>query len=92
MFQQDTPVDIQKRLPFLAGFIIFFTVVILVRLWYLQAIKGDYYHEQAESNRIRPVKLRPPRGIIYDRHGRPRTSLRSISPSSPKIRPISMQR
>lgn len=71
MFQQDMPVDIQKRLPFLAGFIIFFTVVILVRLWYLQAIKGDYYHEQAETNRIRPVKLRPPRGIIYDRHGRP---------------------
>ena len=71
MFQQDSPVDIQKRLPFLAGFIIFFTVVILVRLWYLQAVKGDYYHEQAESNRIRPVKLRPPRGIIYDRHGRP---------------------
>jgi penicillin-binding protein 2 len=71
MFQQDTPVDIQKRLPFLAGFIIFCTVVILVRLWYLQAVKGDYYHEQAESNRIRPVKLRPPRGIIYDRHGRP---------------------
>ncbi len=71
MFQQDSPVDIQKRLPFLAGFIIFFTVIILVRLWYLQAVKGDYYHEQAESNRIRPVKLRPPRGIIYDRHGRP---------------------
>ncbi len=71
MFQQDNPVDIQKRLPFLAGFIIFFTVVILVRLWYLQAVKGDYYQEQAESNRIRPVKLRPPRGIIYDRYGRP---------------------
>ena len=71
MFQQDSPVDIQKRLPFLAGFIIFFTVIILVRLWYLQAVKGDYYHEQAESNRIRPVKLRPPRGIVYDRHGRP---------------------
>jgi len=71
MFQQDNPIDIQRRLPFLAGFIIFFTVVILVRLWYLQAIKGDYYHEQAENNRIRPVKLRPPRGIIYDRHGRP---------------------
>jgi penicillin-binding protein 2 len=71
MFQQDSPVDIQKRLPFLAGFIIFFTIVLLIRLWYLQAVKGDYYYEQAESNRIRPVKLRPPRGIIYDRHGRP---------------------
>ncbi len=71
MFQQDSPVDIQKRLPFLAGFIIFFTIVLLIRLWYLQAVKGDYYYEQAESNRIRPVKLRPPRGIIFDRNGRP---------------------
>jgi penicillin-binding protein 2 len=71
MFQQDSPVDIQKRLPFLAGFIVFLTLVLLIRLWYLQAVKGDYYHEQAESNRIRPVKLRPPRGIIYDRQGRP---------------------
>jgi penicillin-binding protein 2 len=71
MFQQDSPVDIQKRLPFLAGFIVFLTFVLLIRLWYLQAVKGDYYYEQAESNRIRPVKLRPPRGIIYDRQGRP---------------------
>ena len=71
MLQQDNPVDIQRRLPFLAGFIVFFIIVLLVRLWYLQAIKGDYYQDLAESNRIRPVKLRPPRGIIYDRYGRP---------------------
>jgi penicillin-binding protein 2 len=71
MFQQDSPVDIRKRLPFLAGFIIFFAIILLVRLWYLQAVKGAYYYDLAESNRIRPVKLRPPRGIIYDRHGRP---------------------
>ena len=71
MYQQDNPVDIQRRLPLLAAFIILVAVVLFVRLWYLQAVKGEYYHEQAESNRIRPVKLRPPRGIIYDRSGRP---------------------
>jgi penicillin-binding protein 2 len=71
MLQQDNPVDIQRRLPFLAGFIVVFIVVLLGRLWYLQALKGDYYQDLAESNRIRPVKLRPPRGIIYDRYGRP---------------------
>src|SRR5512135_3689384 len=71
MFQEDSPLDIQRRLPFLAGFIIFCSIVLIVRLWYLQAVKGDYYYDQAESNRIRQVKLRPPRGIIYDRHGRP---------------------
>ena len=71
MEQQDSPVEIQRRLPFLAAFIITFIVILFIRLWYLQAVKGDYYYEQAESNRIRPVKLRPPRGIIYDRYGRP---------------------
>ncbi len=71
MFQQDGATDLQKRLPLLAVYIILFCVALLIRLWYLQAIRGDYYYEQAESNRIRPVKLRPPRGIIYDRNGRP---------------------
>ncbi len=71
MQQQDGPADIQRRLPLLAAFVIFFAAVLFVRLWYLQAVKGEYYLEQAESNRIRPVKLRPPRGIMYDRKGRP---------------------
>ncbi len=70
-FQQATPVDIHKRLPFLAAFVIMFVAILFVRLWFLQAIKGEYYHDLAENNRIRPVKLRPPRGIIYDRKGRP---------------------
>ena len=69
--QQDSSAGIQRRLPLLAAFIIFLAVVLFIRLWYLQAIKGEFYHAQAENNRIRPVKLRPPRGIIYDRSGRP---------------------
>ncbi len=71
MYQQEGPIDIQKRLPLLAAYIVLFTLALFIRLWYLQAVKGTYYYEQAESNRIRPVKLRPPRGIIYDRYGRP---------------------
>jgi penicillin-binding protein 2 len=69
--QQDSPVDIQKRLPLLAAFVVLFTTVLILRLWFLQIVKGDYYYEQAESNRIRPVKIRPPRGVIYDRNGKP---------------------
>ena len=69
--QQDTSVDIQRRLPFLAAFVIVFTVLLFVRLWFLQVVKGDYYYDLAENNRIRPVKIGPPRGIIYDRKGRP---------------------
>jgi penicillin-binding protein 2 len=69
--QQDSPAYIQKRLPLLAAFIILFAVILFFRLWYLQVVKGATYQELAESNRIRPVKLRPPRGIIYDRNGKP---------------------
>jgi penicillin-binding protein 2 len=69
--QQDSPEAIQGRLPLLAAFIILAIVILFIRLWYLQVVKGAYYQEQAESNRIRPVKLRPPRGVIYDRSGRP---------------------
>ncbi len=69
--QQDSPAEVQSRLPLLAGFIVLFAVLLFFRLWYLQVIKGAYYQEQAESNRIRPVKIRPPRGIFYDRKGRP---------------------
>jgi penicillin-binding protein 2 len=69
--QQDNPQDIQQRLPLLAAFIILFAVVLFFRLWFLQVVKGATYQELAESNRIRPIKLRPPRGVIYDRSGRP---------------------
>ncbi|HWR73620.1 MAG TPA: hypothetical protein VN604_10655, partial [Nitrospirota bacterium] len=69
--QQDSPLDIQKRLPFLVMFIVLFAAVLIFRLWYLQIVRGDFFYEQAESNRIRPVKIRPPRGVMYDRRGRP---------------------
>src|SRR4030067_240777 len=69
--EQENPVDIQRRLPFLAAFIVVFILVLFVRLWFLQVVKGDYYYDLAENNRIRPVKIGPPRGIIYDRKGRP---------------------
>ncbi len=69
--QDTSPADIQKRLPFLAGLVILFVLVLFVRLWFLQVVNGDYYYDLAENNQIRPIKIRPPRGVIYDRHGRP---------------------
>jgi len=69
--RQDDPEEIRNRLPLLAAFLIIFATALFFRLWYLQVIRGTYYHELAESNRIRPIKIRPPRGIIYDRNGKP---------------------
>jgi penicillin-binding protein 2 len=45
-------------------------VVLTLRLWYLQLIRGAYYRELSENNRIRVENIPPPRGTIYDRHGK----------------------
>ncbi|MEJ5242468.1 MAG: penicillin-binding protein 2 [Desulfomicrobiaceae bacterium] len=40
-----------------------------VRLWYLQVVKGDVYHDKAQENRIRQRVLYAPRGVIRDALG-----------------------
>ncbi len=42
--------------------------IFLLRLWYLQIIKGDEYKKIDERNRIRVIDIPAPRGIIYDRN------------------------
>ena len=45
-------------------------VVLLLRLWFLQIIRGEFYRNLSENNRIRLEDIAPTRGIIYDRNGR----------------------
>jgi penicillin-binding protein 2 len=40
------------------------------RLYYLQIVKGHYYAEKAEDQRIRKLPILAPRGVIYDRNGK----------------------
>ncbi len=60
-----------SKLPVLAAGFIFFLFLLLARTAWLQIVKGDYYYEMAEGNRVRIERLEPKRGIIYDRFGRP---------------------
>jgi penicillin-binding protein 2 len=46
-------------------------LVLGLRLWHLQILRGDYYKLLAERNRLRLVQTDALRGIIYDRWGRP---------------------
>ncbi len=39
--------------------------------WYLQVVQHARFKEMAENNHQRTLALRAPRGILYDRHGRP---------------------
>ena len=41
---------------------------IIVRLYYLQVLKGSKYVELSTSNRIRVTTIAAPRGIIFSRH------------------------
>ncbi|HEY0428805.1 MAG TPA: penicillin-binding protein 2 [Pyrinomonadaceae bacterium] len=41
-----------------------------VRLYYLQMVKGDYYSEKAENQRVRLIPIPAPRGAIFDRNGK----------------------
>ena len=54
---------------FLRGMLLLSIVVLLGRLAELQVIKGAYYRELAEGNRIRRVPISAPRGSIYARGG-----------------------
>ncbi len=41
-----------------------------VRLYYLQVVKGEYYENKAENQRIRLIPIPAPRGAIFDRNGK----------------------
>jgi penicillin-binding protein 2 len=43
--------------------------VLLGAFFRTQVLKHDDYQLQAETNRLRPIPLEPPRGAILDRHG-----------------------
>ncbi|MEK7557755.1 MAG: penicillin-binding protein 2 [Patescibacteria group bacterium] len=51
--------------------LLFFLLIILFRVGWLQIVKGEYYHDLAEGNRIRIERIEPKRGIIYDRNKQP---------------------
>jgi penicillin-binding protein 2 len=40
------------------------------RVYYLQIVKGDYYSDRAESQRVRLIPIPAPRGAILDRNGK----------------------
>ncbi|MFB3926439.1 MAG: penicillin-binding protein 2 [Syntrophales bacterium] len=43
--------------------------VLVVRMWYLQVIKGDELRQRSENNRIRINEIKPLRGTIIDTKG-----------------------
>ncbi len=59
------------RIRLIAWLVSFFIIIIFVRLFYIQIIKGNYYRKLADSNCVNIVKIRAPRGYIYDKNYKP---------------------
>ncbi len=57
------------RIKILRVIVGIFFVAILVALFYLQVIRGDYYFRLSSNNRIRVIPLQGVRGLIKDRNG-----------------------
>jgi penicillin-binding protein 2 len=43
--------------------------VLIGRLWYLQIVRGSFFRDRSENNRLRTIFIPSPRGVIADRHG-----------------------
>ncbi len=59
--------------------IFLFLIVLFLRLFQLTIVKGSYYRNLSEQNRIREIKIEAPRGKIVDRKGF--TIAQSLSPN-----------
>lgn len=57
----------KNKIISLAVVVVIGLLVVIGRIFYLQVIKGDYYRNLAEGNRIRLRPIFSERGIIYDK-------------------------
>ncbi len=58
-----------KRIFILSIFFASILFILFSRAFYLQIVRGEYYHSIAEGNRIRSEVIKSNRGLIYDRFG-----------------------
>ncbi len=58
-----------NRAPILLGVAIVSLSFIMLRLVQLQVVQGQYHHDRAQYNRIRPIPIVSDRGKIVDRSG-----------------------
>lgn len=58
-----------QRLPLFTALVTLVFSLLVMRLYYLQVVRGQHFRRLAEENRISSIRVRAPRGIVYDRHG-----------------------
>ena len=57
------------RLSVIGVLVTVLVIALLLRLAYLQVFAHRHYETLSQANRIRPIPIQPPRGLILDRNG-----------------------
>jgi len=75
---EDSSQNLRGRLWIVQSCIFLLLALLGVRLYYLQLVRGQYYAEIAQNQRIRLLPIPAPRGGIFDREGHPMVDSRPI--------------
>src|ERR1051326_6833213 len=65
---EDDSLNLRARLRVIQIIAALMLTALGVRLYYLQIVRGAYYAERAENQRIRLLPIPAPRGVIFDRN------------------------
>ncbi|HKO60590.1 MAG TPA: penicillin-binding protein 2 [Pyrinomonadaceae bacterium] len=75
---EDSSQNLRGRLWIVQILVVLLLAVLGVRLYYLQLVRGAHYAEIAQNQRMRLLPIPAPRGVIFDREGRPLVTSRPI--------------
>jgi penicillin-binding protein 2 len=75
---EDSSQNLRGRLWIVQILVVFLLAILGVRLYYLQLVRGAHYAEIAQNQRMRLLPIPAPRGVIFDREGRPLVTSRPI--------------
>jgi penicillin-binding protein 2 len=62
------PAEFRQKLKIVVILVVLALSILLIRLWYLQVIKGDELRHRSESNAVRFRNIQPIRGLVMDRN------------------------
>ncbi len=69
MLNRHEPVEFREKIRVVGGIFLIAVCVLIVRLGYLQIIKGEEFKKKSENNSVRFRQIKPLRGLIMDRNG-----------------------
>ena len=69
MINGQEPIDFREKLRIVVLLFLAAISILMVRLAYLQIVRGDDYKKKSENNSVRFRQIKPLRGLIMDRNG-----------------------